>query len=117
MGYYTAYNLSVRTVDNKSEIIDLATIDNIVSLLVEKGVIGYALDENLNCHDTVTWYDYEEDMLDISKQFPDVLFCLHGEGEESGDIWDHYFLNGKAQYCKAEINIPPFDPNRLGQVT
>lgn len=113
MGYYTAYNLSVRTADNKSEITDSTIIDNVVQLLREKGVIGYALSENLENYDTVKWYDHDDDMLDISKQIPDVLFCLHGDGDETGDIWDHYFLNGMAQYCQAEIIVPPFDTCQL----
>ena len=59
------------------------------------------------------WYDNEKEMLELSKEFPDVLFKLHGIGEESEDIWNEYFMNGKNQYCKAEFIIPPFDRNKL----
>ena len=59
------------------------------------------------------WYTDDKEMLKLSKKFPDVLFKLHGEGEESDDIWERYFMNGKSQYCQAEIVIPPFDKSKL----
>lgn len=55
------------------------------------------------------WYEHEEDMLKLSNEFSKTLFKLHGEGEENGDIWDKYFLDGKMQECYAELILPPFD--------
>ena len=40
-----------------------------------------------------------------SAQHPKVLFCLKGEGEESGDIWKYYFKNGSSKYCPANISF------------
>ena len=34
-------------------------------------------------------------MLCLSEQFPNVIFKLHGIGEENGDIWDAYYKAGK----------------------
>ncbi len=113
MGYCTAYNLDLLTVDGESILKDSVVQDGVVELLREMGVIGYALNDVLMCHDNVRWYSHEDDMLEVSKQFPNVLFCLHGQGDDSEDIWDEYFLNGKSQYCRAEITIPPFDPAKL----
>lgn len=113
MGYCTTYNLSLCTPDGKSFIEDSAVHDKVVTLLKERGAINYALDENLDCYDPVKWCEHDNDMLEISKQVPNILFRLHGEGDESEDIWDCYYLNGKTQYCKAEITIPPYDPNKL----
>ena len=59
------------------------------------------------------WYDHEDSMRAISEAFHNVLFTLHGEGEEAGDIWDKYFLNGKMQACKAKVVIEPFDEKQL----
>lgn len=60
------------------------------------------------------WYEHEEDMRRFSKLYPFILFELSGEGEESGDIWRKYFLNGKMQYCKSKIEFEPFDETKLG---
>lgn len=66
--------------------------------------------------DSCKWYSRTEDMAAISKAVPTVLFKIHCEGEEPGDLWDEYYLNGKAQECFAEIVYPPFDPSKLVEV-
>ncbi len=52
-------------------------------------------------------------MRTMSKHFAEVVFSLSGEGEESGDIWTKYFLNGKMQIEKAEVRVAPFDKSKL----
>ena len=74
---------------------------------------NYSSGEMLFDSEGVKWYDNEKDMLALSKAFPGILFTLHGEGEESGDIWNKYFLNGKMQVAKAEFAIAEFDPDLL----
>lgn len=116
MGYYTTYNLFAHPVS------DPEIADRIEEALHSCDVIGYALDgeyqfteggvEFSSCN-AVKWYDHEEDMRAVSKKFPCVHFELHGEGELSDDIWTQHFLGGKSQLCKAEIIIPPFDPEKL----
>jgi hypothetical protein len=106
MGYYTAYSLSLGDVTEEQQ-------KQITNHLREKDVVGWVLNNDLCCSNPATWYDAEKDLREISKEFPDVLFELHGEGEETGDIWDRYFKNGKMQYCPAEIVIPPFDETKL----
>lgn len=61
----------------------------------------------------IKWYSHVSDMRVFSKLFPKVLFTLRGEGEESGDIWAKYFLDGKMQEAKAEVVIAPFDASKL----
>jgi len=104
MGYDTAYNL---------EISDNTKLDTVVGCLKELEVIGYALDENLSCYDPVKWYSRNADMLSVSLKFPEVLFSLNGEGEESGDIWVAYYLDGKTYEDKAIISLPPFNIDKL----
>ena len=55
------------------------------------------------------WYDCEDDMINISKLYPNILFTVEGEGEESGDIWRQYFKNGKNHRIEPEIVWPEFD--------
>ena len=59
------------------------------------------------------WYEHRADMQDISKVFPGVLFILNGVGEESGDIWREYHLDGKYQCVKADITYQEFDQTKL----
>lgn len=114
MGYFTAYNLCVYEYENAMG--DLVTDDRL-NLVVEElkklGVINYALREDLGFYESVKWYDHDEDMLEVSKKFPDLLFCLCGEGEDQGDIWENYYNAGRMQACYAEIVIPPFDNTKL----
>lgn len=113
MGYATSFDMVLLTQDAESNIEDPKIYDKVVELLREMDIIGYALDDSLSCYDAVNWYSRRDDMLEVSRIIPDVLFRLHGEGENNGDIWDQYFLNGKTQLCVAEIKIPPFDPDKL----
>ena len=121
MGYYTFYNLTVYSDDR-----ELAS--KVQKALVEKELIDYVFEEDpcfnwdyqtksemftFYPRDMAKWYDCEEDMLEISRQFPDVRFTIDGEGEESRDIWEEHFLNGKCQYCPADIVFPEFDPALL----
>lgn len=57
------------------------------------------------------WYECEDDMVEISKSYPELIFKIHGEGEENTDIWDAYFKNGKKQVHKAVITIAPLNEN------
>lgn len=57
----------------------------------------------------VKWYRWKDDMRDISKRYPDRLFQLDGQGEESDDLWRAFFKNGKSQICKARIVFDDFN--------
>ena len=43
------------------------------------------------------WYDYEQDMKALSKQYPEFYFWLRGDGEERDDLWVACFHNGKSR--------------------
>lgn len=73
----------------------------------------YAMTSDGASNERSKWYEHEGDMRGMSKKFPHVLFTLKGEGEESGDLWAKYFLNGKMQAAKAQIVIEPFDKTKL----
>ena len=104
MGYYTYYTLTT-TPEEDFLIITLFRSD------CERA--EYAISQTGNALERCKWYEWEEDLRAFSVKHPDVLFKLHGEGEESEDIWDAYFQNGKMQLCKAQIVIPPFDAGKL----
>jgi len=98
MGYNTDYTLTTDTkLENTKKFSDKFT-----------DITDYYLEELSG-----KWYDWNEDMIKISKLYPDTLFTLHGDGEESEDIWTHYFKNGKSQNAKAKITIESFDESKL----
>lgn len=101
MGYYTKHKLIFFENDFSDD------VDH------EKGIAeqtnGYS-----DCFgEEIKWYDMEESMINYSKKYPNIVFCIEGEGEESGDNWRHYFKNGKSQKVKAKITYEPYDESKL----
>ena len=103
MGYNTAYKLSVD--EGKEHLIPK------LREVVEEA--DYALDEEGGTESTCKWYDHENDLKGFSKICAGTLFTLHGEGEESGDIWVKYFKDGKMQECPARITFDEYDESKL----
>lgn len=106
MGYDTQYALKATVQKTESEIIEE------LRSLNEEAEYSLESDGRPSGNDS-RWYDHEKDLIEFSKKHPDHLFTLSGEGEEAGDIWTKYFLNGKMQVSKAEIRIEEFDPAKL----
>ena len=94
MGYYTRFELEIVSGgDNETDYEEVVT-------------------EQVDYHpfdDETKWYSFEKDMKIVSKKHPKVVFKISGEGEESGDLWEAYFKDGKMQMCKAEIVYKNFD--------
>lgn len=99
MGYYTKFDLTTIPDDYNAEI-------------YEKEVRSYTDYSDL-FGDAIKWYTHQEDMKKLSKKFPEIVFCLSGEGEESGDIWKEYYQNGKIFKTVAKIVFEDFDPEKL----
>lgn len=121
MGYYTDYELYCEkySSDNSNTKHSIA-ID-------PKSVLGRAIDDeveklqvfekwgdnSLCYYGNAKWCDSDKDMLLMSIRFPDVLFTLHGIGEESDDMWFAYYLNGEHQIDIARIEYDGFCPEKL----
>lgn len=101
MGYYTRYSLKV-----EPKITDLMFKEKF-NKITGDCEYDYVFEEDCK------WNNHEEHMLEVSKLYPEHLFMLEGEGEESGDIWRKYFFNGKYQICNAIITFEPFDETKL----
>lgn len=104
MGYYTDYSLQINT-DNE-ELRKKAFEDSKKEFYFE----SYAKNKLLK---NAKWYEHEEEMKAFSTNYPDVLFILYGNGEESDDIWRKYFKNGKMQKAYAELKFDEFDESKL----
>lgn len=106
MGYSTRYTLEVHDGEE--------TIHDILEAVGESFEgLDYAVDINGESIEEAKWYSHEEDMLELSLKYPEVVFLLHGEGEENGDLWNMYFKNGKKQNCNAVVVYEEFDESKL----
>ena len=77
---------------------------------------GYALNKKGNTSEPCSWYDHDEQLAEFSKKYPNWLFVLSGKGEEAGDIWKNYYLNGQVQKAVARITFDEFDEKKLKKV-
>lgn len=96
MGYYTDYDISGNPPEVQEAIIKLSDYN-------------WEDSGRLNAK----WYGHEADCLQVSKQFPEVVIEVSGEGEESGDIWKAYYLNGKTYRAEAKITFEEFNVIKL----
>ena len=91
-------------------------LDDVVgSYIEEHEEMHYALEQDGSTNQSCKWYDHAKDLEVMSCEIPGVLFHLKGEGEEAGDIWDLFALDGKVQKHQAKIvrqNEP--DPKAWG---
>ena len=61
--------------------------------------------------DTTKWYNHEDDIIALSKDYPDIIFVLEGVGEEFPDAWRMWAHNGEGEKVHAEIHYPnPTNP-------
>lgn len=99
MGYYTKFDLDV--ISGQSDPVELERFYQDQGN--DKTFGSYDLPLDLNDSEPMKWYDWKKDMEALSMDYPNVLLVLSGEGEESGDIWKSYFMNGQSQVVKAKV--------------
>ena len=60
------------------------------------------------------WYDFFEDMIQLSSHFPDTTFELIGIGEECQyELWIAWFKDGQGYKEDAKVVWPIFDEGKL----
>ena len=112
MGYYTYYSMEARNIKDRNQFESM--IEELKHDHIYDSEENYAVfcrstyyDNSHNGYfeadDETKWYEHTYDMVKFSKKFPDVTFCLSGEGEERDDIWREYYHNGEAEECRAQI--------------
>lgn len=103
MGYYTNYSLEVRGIQSEDEHRALCEeVKNFYGLYVEEGK-PFDTEAYFPTYEEVKWYGHKTDMLELSREFPDMSFCLEGAGEEHDDMWREYYHNGDMECCPAKI--------------
>jgi hypothetical protein len=106
MGYQTSYELDLKNAGER-------TLEIMKEFLNFYEEAAYALDENGGARDQVKWYDHEENLVEFSRKYPEIVFTLSGEGEDAGDMWKKYFRNGKKQIARAVIAFNEYDESKL----
>jgi len=103
MGYQIYHTISIHK--NSTTMTD----NELIQVLCEYSAdIAYALDIVSD-----VWNTCNNDMIELSKLFPKVVFLVHGEGEENDDIWNLYIKNGKSQKCPAQITYDEYNEKEL----
>ncbi len=110
MGYYTHFDLIMHPEQDTARELEIMRV--IASKIYEEDPANISDNTASWClGDELKWYDHHDHMVEVSKQFPDIIFVLYGEGEESDDIWQEYFANGEYEEIYAEIVYPePTNP-------
>lgn len=98
MGYYTIYSISIDGYNGEKS---------------PEEFIGEQISYRNPFEDECKWYDHEIDMKNISEKYPEMVFHLHGDGEDPGDVWDKHFKNGKCQICLTKIVFDEYDESKL----
>lgn len=97
--------------------INMEDFNRLIEALNEKMLIGFAFTDlppftehdekakqaSIDCHGPANWSTWKEDMIEISRMFPDVRFRLAGSCDYPDDNWHSYFENGKVEECNAII--------------
>ena len=103
MGYYTDYKIDIRRADGMG--LDYGVYDEVAKFLSE--TTYYTWSQDLEAWG-IKWYDHDIEMSALSTHFPELVFAVHGVGEEFPDIWVKYFHNGKKTVHRANITYPEF---------
>ncbi len=96
MGYYTYFSLYMEGPEDKIKEVEEAVKgrNDEIEILVKNGEIN------------AKWYDFTVDFARFAERFPDVLFCVSGDGEEGDDVWEQRFKGKNTEYH--EVIMPPF---------
>jgi len=94
MGYYTKYSIEFYNKDGYIK--DLDFLDKIAEALESEVDYSFTINKfKVSSTEKITWYSWENHVVKISCDNPNILIVVKGEGESSGDVWQAEFLNGE----------------------
>ena len=106
MSYRTDHDLTIDTAE--------PTLQEVAGRMAQMEELAKTYEAILDSRCPASWYDHEEQMRRVSREWPDTLLTLRGTGEDPGDQWVKYFRNGRMQESRAEHWEPQaFDPALL----
>jgi len=114
MGYYSDFTIETRTFCSAETMRRVCqrineTIDMSITPFSYFELNDNIRDEEEGCWEVkaweMKWYDWEEDMGNISKEFPDIEFGVEKIGEDHDDWYYGLFKNGKSKLnqCSAPL--------------
>lgn len=120
MGYYTNFSIDIRTAITRAEARDITEAINraICPTIENEDDWLFSLDDysgieddekatwELIPYDMMKWYDWEEDMKEIAKEYPAIEFRVEGSGEDKDDWWVALFKGDRYQIKYVE---PPIE--------
>lgn len=98
MGYYTDFTLEMKF-DFISKEEKEKTYKQITNFMQEDPVWAHVFNiepdftDYFYCANQAKWYDYRDYMEKLSNEFPNVVFILHGTGEDPEDEWKEEYHN------------------------
>lgn len=115
MGYLSRHSLTIwkQTKYGLTAVAASTQMKTIAELRKRNVEARFALNEYGASDERCSWYESKKDLCEFSKTRPTLVFKLHREGEESGDMEHVYFKNGKLQICKIVMSFGLFKPEKL----
>ena len=124
MGYFSDFELWINkkelSLKQQVEVLDFIENDSELSIITDEIDLSKYKDENaykdckllpedFNIYEK-KWYNYQEVLLRLSKQFPYLKIEVERSGEEMSDIEKTWFYNGQMQTSMVRF---VFDENKL----
>lgn len=111
MGYYSCFNIEIHAEKEFS-------IEEVIGKLLK--ISDYDLTDNLVsqegnsyyfCVYDVKWYSYEENFVELSKVFPELIFFISRAGEDNTDYTEQVFKNGEVKGKQLTVIYPKWETN------
>lgn len=100
MGYYTKYDIKITGFDDVNQAVKIAK---------EYDLRDYDISyTELTAFYEGKWYEWESESINITRNYPNILIEIYGEGEESGDIWKARVRDGQCERIKGKIIFDDF---------
>lgn len=105
MGYITTFELDV-TGSSEEELAEFKE----AALAGEETPSGVPYTDFLSGYSfSSKWYRCEEDVTELSRLFPELLFSIEAAGKEPGDLWRAWARNGEYRRIEPELVWPEID--------
>ena len=113
MGYITTFNLYGYS--SEKEFIDHSEMDDgALEKIFDWIKHNTSSDMQFDWLDEAKWYSWDNDMKALSKAYPDVIFELFGDGEETDDVWKAVIYRGKIEQVTQQTFFPAINLSKFG---